>query len=229
MMIRPHRGPHLLRFGIRVVTPPTQEQFDVPAAKAHLRINHSFEDAWLDSFIPVAREMCEQYLAIAIAPQTLEFWADSFPSSEYHHPAAGEFDFSSVGEYGVLLPMGPITDLVSVSYYDTTGTLQVMDPAGYFLDDVAQPSALYPVDLVGPWPDTWQIQSAVRIRFDAGYDKPMTSPAVNPMPESVKAAMLLTLGHLHENREDTTTLKLAKIPSGAQSLMDPYCLRKRFA
>lgn len=227
-MIRPHRGPHLLRFGIRVVTPPTAEQFDVPEAKRHLRINHAFDDAWIDSFIPVAREMCEQYLAIAIAPQTLEFWADSFASSRYHHPAAGEFDFSSVGENGVLLPMGPITDIVSVRYYDGSGMLQTMSSSDYFLDDVAQPGAIYPAAM-GDWPETLQIQSAMRVRFDAGYDLPDATLPANPMPESIKAAMLLTLGHLHENREDTTTLKLAKIPSGAQTLMDPYCLRKRFA
>jgi hypothetical protein len=228
MIIRPHRGPHLLRFGIRVVTPPTTEQITVAEAKANLRVTYSDEDAWFDNFIPVAREMCEQYLAIAIAPQTLEFWADSFPSSAYHHPAAGEFDFASVGEKGVLLPMGPITDVVSVRYYDGTGFLQTMSSSDYFLDEVAQPGAIYPADM-GDWPETLQIQSAVRVRFDAGYDLPDATLPANPMPASIMAAMMLTLGHLHENREDTTTLKLAKIPSGAQTLMDPYCLRKRFA
>lgn len=226
-MIHPHRGPHLIRYGIRVITPPTDEQFDAAEAREHLRITQTDEDNWFTNFIPVAREYCEYYLARSLAPQTLEFTANTFPNAPYfRHPAANEFDVQR--NSGIVLPMGPITEIESVKYYDVSTTLQTIDSTNYFLDDGAEPAVLYPVSGYD-WPSTWHIMSAVRIRFKAGYDLPDAATPTNPLPASLKAAMLMVLGHLHENREATSDTKIDEIALGAKSFMDHYCLRKRFA
>lgn len=229
-MIHPHRGPHLIRYGVRVITPPVREPFDADEARAHLRVALTDENDWIASNISVAREYCEFYLARAIAPQTLELTTNAFPTAAYfRHPAYEYFGDLTI-QGGMLLPMNPVTEIVSVKYYDKAGLIQTMDPSDYFLDNVAEPTILYPA-MNKSWPETWHIMSAVQIRYNAGYDLPDepndTNP--NPLPASIKAAMMLILGHLHENRENTLDIKLVEMPTGAKSLMDRYRLRLGFA
>jgi hypothetical protein len=53
-----------------------------------------------------------------------------------------------------------------------------------------------------------------------------------PLPASIKAAMLLMLGHLYENREATNMVSgtgVQELPIGVQALLIPYQLRTSMA
>jgi hypothetical protein len=53
-----------------------------------------------------------------------------------------------------------------------------------------------------------------------------------PLPASIKAAILLMLGHLYENREATImppSASMSELPLGVQSLLTPYQLRTSMA
>lgn len=59
--------------------------------------------------------------------------------------------------------------------------------------------------------------------YAEGAALPADDPNGLVMPASVKAAILLTLGHLYGNREDVVIGTIATdMPNGAQALLWPY-------
>lgn len=88
----------------------------------------------------------------------------------------------------------------------------------YVVDSRALPAVLYPAP-GSSWPATQPVPNAVIVRYYAGYDAPGASPIVNPLPFRAAAAIRLMLGHLYENREQTTPLKLDELPRGVSSLL----------
>jgi uncharacterized phiE125 gp8 family phage protein len=98
----------------------------------------------------------------------------------------------------------------------------VIDPATYVVDSWVEPCV---IAAVSTWPTLTPRAGQVRIRYVAGYTLPGDSPQEYPLPYSLRAAILLVLGHMYENRENTTALDLETLPLGAHQLMDPYRLR----
>jgi hypothetical protein len=79
------------------------------------------------------------------------------------------------------------------------------------------------------WPDTLAVVNAVTIRYVAGYSLPSDDPQSRPLPKTLRAAALLLLGALYENREDTAAVKLEEVPFGVRSLCGWYRLRTGMA
>jgi hypothetical protein len=225
---------------VRVIV-PAQEQITLPEARLHLRMDDDGDspaahpdDAWLSGVgIPAAREYCEGWLGRALAPQTLELVQDSFSPAMVQHECVGRFSSwclrrssescgGSSGLDEVWLPMPPIASVDSLRYYDADGTLQTMSSSGYYVDDYGGRIVLVSGT---SWPTTQTRPNAVRVRYQAGYNLPDDSPLTNPLPYALKAAMLLVLGSLYEQREDSAEKAQQPIPLGAQSLMMPYRLR----
>jgi uncharacterized phiE125 gp8 family phage protein len=228
----------LARYGVRVVVRPTVEQLTLEECRLHLRLDalgspaEHPDDAWITSMIPTAREYCENYMGRSLAPQTLELSMRQFPGSvnAYLDPLWASVDFAP----GLIeLRGGPVAGIESVIYIDGTGTPQIADPSTYGVDVIAEPALIFPAYGTS-WPTTQFFPNSVRIRYQAGYDAPGDSPNERPLPYSIRAAMLLMLGHFYNNRENTqagaggSTL-IHEIPFGAQALMDPYVLDKGFA
>ena len=62
------------------------------------------------------------------------------------------------------------------------------------------------------WPETLDAANVVRVVYVAGAATP---------PATVKAAMLLTIGHLYENRESVVIGQTAiELPLGVKALLD---------
>ena len=61
------------------------------------------------------------------------------------------------------------------------------------------------------WPVTYEAANVVRVRYMAG------STTLDP---AVKAAIMLTVGHLYENRQEATEKKLVSVPLGVNALLD---------
>ncbi len=107
---------------------------------------------------------------------------------------------------------------------DESGASQTMDTADYIVDVTQDIGYVYPI-INACWPTTLARPNAVRIRYHAGYTTDSDSPNDMPLPKSFRNAILLVLGHLYENRENTTELKLESLPLGAKGLMDGMRLR----
>jgi len=85
------------------------------------------------------------------------------------------------------LPMPPLQSVESITYTDPAGATQTWED--YVVD--AAGSRVYPIHGTD-YPDTLPVPSAVTVRFVSGYAA---------TPEPIRAAILLLVGDLYENRE----------------------------
>lgn len=163
----------------KVIIPVATEPVTLAEARLQVRLtadDGTDEDALLTAWITAARELAEQYTGRALAPQTLEGALDSFPSCAE----------------GFGLPMPPVTAITSIKYTDTAGVEQTLATDQYTLSTYGDSRSVTPAYGVS-WPSTQAIANAVRVRFVAGYAQ---------TPEAVRAAILLMVAWLYENRGD---------------------------
>jgi uncharacterized phiE125 gp8 family phage protein len=184
------------------VTTPTVEPVSTTEAKLHLRLDlvSALEEGDLALKIAAARQKVERATGRQIMPARWQLKLDAFP----------------VYEQPILIPLPPLRGIVSISYVDA-GETKVWDPSNYSvvvpLGEMAEPGLVFPIPGTC-WPDSDDIPNAVTIEFDAGYDG-----SVQPAPPAgLKAAILLEVGALYENREDGP----AAAAGAAARLMDPF-------
>jgi len=166
---------------LSLVTAPTTEPVTLDEAKAHLRVDGTAEDALITALIQAAREHVESQTGRALITQTWDGTLDSFP-------ARG----------AIVLPKPPLVSVTSVKHIDAAGAEQTMNPSDYSVEKPAGPHAQEGRILLGygkSWPSTRCQSNAVTIRFEAGYG------AADKVPAALKAAMLLAIGDLYQNRE----------------------------
>lgn len=189
---------------LRVIAYPTVEPITIEEARDHLNLvpYGSPPEHWKDSAIlrqlPTARRYCEQYLGFSVAQKTLELALDAFPSDE------------------IELPMGPVLSIESVKYIDEDGDEQTMDESGYVLDNSEQ-AWLLPADT---WPATKSVINAMKIRYLVGHSAPGDSPQEYPVDPMIRSAILLVLGSLMNQPEDSSEVKQENIPLGVAALLD---------
>lgn len=176
----------------KVITPVAVEPVTVAEAKLHLRVDNSDEDALIGALITAAREYGEHYTGCALAPATLEMSLDEFPADL------------------IELDMPPVASITSIKYTDASGVEQTLDPSKYAFSAYGQARNVS-LTYGNSWPVTRAIPDAVRIRYVTGY---------TTTPKAARAAILLTIGHLYENRESVGTNTAMELPLGARSLFD---------
>jgi uncharacterized phiE125 gp8 family phage protein len=204
--------------GLKVIAAPIAEPISLELARLHLRLDVNDDsppthpdDPWLNEIgIPAAREWCEGWMERAIGPQTLELALDAFPSG------------------AIELPGSPVNAIDSVKYVDSDGVDQTLAADQYTLDNYVDPALLSPAYGTS-WPAARATTNTVRVRYSAGYTLPGESPDAAPLPFAIRAAMLLVLGALYENRENSAAVKQEDVPLGARSLLQPYRLRTSMA
>lgn len=191
----------------KIITPVASEPITLADARKHLRIEpygspatHP-DDAYVTALISVVRSWCEQYLQRALAEQTIELALDEFTKT-------------------IALPFAPIQSVTSITYIDTDGATQTLATSVYAFDSYSNKITLKYDQY---YPQTQLINNAVLIRYVAGYTNG-ASPDTYPLEYAIKAAMLLLIGHLYENRQENTTANMSALPMGIYSLLQPYKL-----
>lgn len=181
----------------KVVTAVTTEPVTLAEARLHLKVNSddTTEDTLISAWITAAREVAEQYTGRALATQTLELALDEFPDAD---------DCSSVIE----LPMPPVASITSVKYTDTAGTEQTISGSAYALSLYGDSRRLAPT-YGNTWPSTQDVPDAVRVRYVTGY---------TTTPKAVKAAILLMVGWLEQNRGEAMSTDDVQ-PAAAKNLL----------
>lgn len=191
---------------IRLITPPGSEPISLTEAKNHLRVDHNDDDTLITALITASRDFCEQWTKRAFVTQTRELVIDDFPTNELE------------------IPYPPLQEIVSIKYDDSSGVEQTLATDQYEVDDASQPGWVVPI--TSGWPTVFDGINAVRIRFIAGYTSSPDSPSISTdnIPGSIKAAILLYLGQLYDQREDIVVGTVVnKLPSGSvQALLRPY-------
>jgi uncharacterized phiE125 gp8 family phage protein len=197
----------------RIIVAPVEEPISIEDCREHLRLiaegsppEHP-QDAMILAQLGAAREWAENFTGRSLAPQTLEIALDAFPCC------------------AVALPRGPVAAVVSITYLDGDNIPRSLPPDAYQLDLYSSPPLLLAANGTD-WPTTSSTAyNAVIVRYEAGYSLGRTSPQMTPLlPSSIRAALLLVLGDLYENAEDSNDLGLQQIPRGAEALLRPYRL-----
>ena len=146
----------------------------------------SDEDKLLSGiYIPAARERCETATRRQMRVVTYDAKLDGFPA------AAAWIE----------LPRPPLISVTSITYVDGDGTTQTWASNQYVVDAPSGPKAAR--GRISPaygvtWPTTRDQMNAVTIRFVAGYGH-ASGPRLPPL---LKAAMLLDIATMFENREN---------------------------
>jgi uncharacterized phiE125 gp8 family phage protein len=182
---------------VRVAIPPAEEPLTLEEAKAQCRIDGLDEDTYLTGLILQARRWCEKYDRRAYVTQGLEMWLDAWPGD------------------GVIRPeRPPLQSVTSIVYYDANDNAATLSASAYIVDAISQPGRIV-LRTGSSWPTaTLRAANGICVTYLAGY-----GTAVD-VPEEVKGAMKLLIGHWYENREDSTTGAVNRaIDFGAKALL----------
>jgi len=193
--------------GLKLITAPTTEPITLVEARLHLRLEATGspathpDDSLVTSLIKAARQHIDGkdgLLSRALITQTWELQLDEFPVSE------------------IRIPLPPLQSVSSVKYNDLAGIEQTVLSTDYVVDTVTPPGWVLLVTGKS-WPETMETPNAVRVRFVAGYGDAAA------VPEPIKAAMKLLIGHLYENREAVTVgVNSQELPMAVHALLSPF-------
>ena len=187
---------------LKLYAGPTSEPVTVSEAKSHCRVDITDDDTLIGTLITAARQHVENVLRRALFTQTWDLVLDEWPW------ASG----------WITVPLAPLASVTSVTYYDTAGTLYTLAAASYTVDTVSEPGRIVLNDGY-TWPSTsLRPANPIYVRFVAGWS---TTGAI---PQAIKQAILLLIGHWYENREALATSGAIpkQLPLAVDALLAPY-------
>lgn len=210
----------------KIVTEPVAEPITIAEAATHCRIDFPTTEAeYLQSLILVARRYVENATNRALIDRTIDWYFDWFPNKSYR------WDYPYT-QQPICVPYAPLVSVTSIKYTDTNSVQQTWDSSYYTVDTDSDEGRIYPVYGQYYPTDVQYISNAIVIRYVAGYtittDSPQDSPLdyADNVPQELKQAMLLVVGHLYENRELSTMDSINTLPFGVKELIGSYRVRR---
>lgn len=162
--------------GLVVSVAPTSEPVTVDELRTHLRIDDPAFDNELTRLIVAARKSCEAYLHRQLIHATFQWSFDLWP-----------------GSTSFQMPVGPLSSVTSVQYYDTNSTQQTWSASNYQVDTTELNGSITLASSVTYPSLQVDKKNAIMITFVAGYGS--TSASV---PENVRQAVLALAGYWFE-------------------------------
>lgn len=183
---------------LKLVTPPATEPLTVATAKEHCRIWDSNEDAYVSGLITSARIWCEKRLRRSLLTTT---WRQTFGGL----PACGVLE----------LDRAPLVGVTGFQYVTEAGATDDVSESLYSVDTDSEPGRIVRgYGLSWPTVRTSGAAAPVTVTYTAGYGD------ADDVPETIKQAMLLLIGHWYENRESIVIGKTATyVPQAVESLL----------
>ncbi len=187
-------------------TAPAATPVSLAEIKDHLRVEHNEDDALVALYLEAAvahLDGDEGILGRALVTQTWDQTIDDFPHGD-----------------DLALMLAGVQSVTSITYRDFNGDPQTFAAESYML---RQRHGLTWVHLKDDytWPETDDEPGAVTVRFLAGYGDAAAVPA------ALKAALMLHVGHLYENREPVVIgQSVAGLPMAYDALVAPYRVRR---
>jgi uncharacterized phiE125 gp8 family phage protein len=185
---------------LRRITAPPALPVTLAEAKAHLRVDHADEDTLISTYVDAATAHVEgpHGIGIALVEQQWELTLDGFPTVIY-------------------LPIYPVLSVDAVEYIDGDGVTQTV--ASFQSDTASNPARITPDDGAS-WPPPKRVLNAVTIRFTTGYAPDGLNYQAN-IPQDLKNAIQLLVGHWYEHREAVGTAT-AEMPLAVESILSRY-------
>ncbi len=190
----------------KISTDPASEPLTTAEAKTHLRVAHSDDDTYIDSLIKMARTLVEEECNRALITQTWEGYLQDFPGSD--------------DDYEIMINKCPVSSVSSIQYYDSDNSLQTLSTDYYEAYTEGEP-AIIRLKYNQSWPSVYDRKKAIIITFVTG------SANAAAVPQPLKNAMLMIIGHYYENRQDVITgMSVNEVPMASRALMAPYKLMR---
>ncbi len=184
-------------YGLTLQSAPSTEPMTTAQAKAHLRVDLTDDDTYIDSLIAAARAHVENVLGKRLVTQTWNLTLDEFP----------------IGNREIMIPYGPVQSISSVVYTNTGGTSTTLSTSDYVLDTASLVARVYPAFTL-IWPATREQRNSVVIRYVTGYG------AYTTIPQNIVHAMKLLIGHWYGNRESVVLgAPVANLPQAVETLL----------
>lgn len=195
---------------IAITSQPSVEPLTTAEAKSHLRVDISDDDTLIDAYVKAARLLVERMTNRQLVTATYRLRMDHFWDSRY----AKNYE-------EIILPRSPLQSVSSITYLDVDGTSQTLASSVYTVhaDDLPGRITLNDGEV---WPTTQNgTRNTVTITYIAGY-----GDAGSDVPETLRSAIRLLVGHMYENREGVVVGMTAnEVPFAVKSLIE--CERVR--
>jgi uncharacterized phiE125 gp8 family phage protein len=120
-------------------------------------------------YLRTATQAAEDYLGRALITSIWEYKVDHFPPCHWDN--------------GIRIPLAPVQAVTEITYLDTTGAPQVLDPERYAVTGLPD-AALITTAPGQSWPTLLWRHEAVTVSFVAGY-----GDSWNNVPEPIRTAI----------------------------------------
>jgi uncharacterized phiE125 gp8 family phage protein len=181
----------------RLVTGPSTEPLTYAEVKSYLRLNDDSEQSLVTSLITAARGIVEGHTWMPLISQV---WAM-------------QFDKDELNTLIVNINKAPLISVDNVTYYDGTNTTATLSATNYESDIYGTPGRFRLKSV----PSVYDRMNALQVNFTCGYANAAS------VPQPIKQAMYMIIGHLYENRQDVVTgTQVNEIPLASQYLLQPY-------
>tara|TARA_B100000809_G_scaffold154054_1_gene151421 strand:- start:2254 stop:2877 length:624 start_codon:yes stop_codon:yes gene_type:complete len=197
----------VIDYGLDLQTAAAAEPLTAAECRSHLNLDETYYDTTLDNLVIAARQTVESVTGRQLITATYDLTLDKFPAGRKVLP----------------LPKGQLQSVSAITYTDTAGISATWTASDYIVSTKRDPGSVTP-DYDKVWPSARSVRDAVQIRFVAGY-----GDAASDVPQAIKQAILLLVGHLFENREAVLVgVNAQPLPMAVDSLLAPYSLGDQF-
>lgn len=162
-------------------TAPATDPVTLAEVKVHIRVESTDEDASISDMILAATQRFDGRdgsLGLCLITQSWTLTLDAFVAE-------------------VAIPLPPCQSIDAITYVDPDGATQTLDAGAYQVFGLGSADGAKVRPAYGTsWPAIRNQPDAVAITFTAGFgDNP------GDIPEPIRTAIKMRVGHLYENRE----------------------------
>lgn len=195
-----------------VITPSAHEPVSLDDAKLHCRVTGTAEDDLISAMIAAARKRVEDISWRTIMPATLSLTLDNWPAGDT-----------------IELPYPPLQHVDYVQYTVRDGTVKTLSANDYVVDKSSTPGRIV-LKSDSTWPGDDLLEAgAIVISYLAGISNTVSTNQNAHLIRALvspthRAAILLIVGHLYENREAVVAgagLSSFELPMGVDILLQP--------
>jgi uncharacterized phiE125 gp8 family phage protein len=191
-----------------LVTPPAITPVSLVEIKAHCRAaDFSDDDVLLTAYLSAAVSHLDGWTGILGRALVEQTWRQDFE------------DFRSC----LRLPLFPVISASSLKYLDTDGAEQTVAAENYSIRNDAQGAYVRFLSTYS-FPSLNAEGAAVSVTYSAGYATTGSGEsAVSSVPQAIKQAILLLVGHWYENREAVNVgSSVTVLPMAVDVLLAPF-------
>lgn len=188
----------MAELSITLKTAPAKSPISLADAKLHCRVDDDItkDDSLIRSYIKAATENSQAITRRQFINATYQLRLDAFPQT-------------------IKLPRPPLQSITSIKYYDGDNVEQTLDPSEYIVDPYPTIGRIVPDE---SWPGVGDMIPTITIEYVAGYGSDRSD-----VPEDIKSAIKLIVGHLYEHRETVLVgVSGSIVPRGADDLLAPH-------